>query len=165
MTKERWKVWSIHTEQGLPLSRDMYIINCSGKKRLVIEGIRKGQCPICGNIGGLTSHHIVHKSMRTITSCLKELRIRICVQCHLKYHMDFTYAKICKRLAKLLMESSDEKIKIAKEFKDIVKFFQNNGIDILDSSGSEDWKQITLIISKREENNEYIGRHAERDVN
>jgi hypothetical protein len=72
------------------------VMKLSRTLRVRSKGLPQGRCPLCGQIGGLTKHHLVPKSQVKAAGTLHQ-SARICSDCHIDIHHIFTNEELAAK--------------------------------------------------------------------
>ena len=131
------------------LDPDVFIMK-RGNYKYVMSPKEDGMCPVClKKTKNLTAHHLIPRRVVCSKSPiewrhhpLKELRIRVCSQCHLEIDGINKYILACKKLSKLLHDATDGAIKYVKSYKDIQESL--DCIDLNNWYGEESWNNRKL---------------------
>lgn len=101
---------------GQQIAEDVYIIKTSKNKfRHIVTSEDDGTtCPICGLEKKTSTHHIIHKRLDCENKALKELRLRMCEDCHDLIHPEGKLVVTINLISEILND------------------FRNNGTDVID---------------------------------
>jgi len=137
------KMWD---ENNMIIATELYITKKNNFFYISVPDRPLRTCPLCEEKHQLTAHHIIPRRMKIKNRALNELRIKICYNCHLEIDATNKYILACKKLSKLLHETTNGEIVNEKEYKEIQKELPYINLDRW--KGEEDWNSPKLKLSK-----------------
>lgn len=119
------KITQMFDENGNVLATDIWISKKGNFRYINVDMFQKGQsiCPLCQEKHSLKAHHVIPKRLKIDYFPLKELRIKICNDCHNKIHPESVLILAIKKLIKVINDLTDgnaDSIETVKEFREIV---------------------------------------------